>query len=151
MLAESQGEYTPEMADKIDAAELAFDEKVERVALRYRSQLATAGAIGLEEARLAKRRKALEADAEWLRSYLGDALRKRGVLRVDRPLASVRIQDNPPAVQSEVPADKIPRAYVRITPAVRSLDKEAVLAAFRAGKKLPKGISVTRGQSVRIS
>lgn len=149
-LERNGGEYTPEMAESLQRVEIDWSLKIERVALYYKGLLADAFVIQGEENRLNARRLTLEKRAEWLKAYLGRELTARGTTRVARPLVTVRIQDNPWAASATVPLEFLDPDWVRHTEPKLSLDKEAVLAAHKLGKPLPEGISVTRGQSVRV-
>jgi len=150
-LAETDGEFTEAMQQRLDAVELSWSEKVERVALYCRGLAADSIAISTEETRLARRRQAMDKRTEWLRTvYLRHALESQHKTEVRGALATVRIQVNPPAASASVPPEFLDPIWVRRSEPKLSLDKEAVLTAYRANTPLPEGISVTRGTSVRI-
>lgn len=69
-LADSGGEWTPEIAAQIDALELLERAKVDRVVQWLRSRDAYAEACKAEEAALAAKRKTAEREAEGFRTYL---------------------------------------------------------------------------------
>lgn len=152
-LAENGGELTDAMAERILAAEGAFEVKCERVALFIKGlRLDKIAPCKAEEERLAKRRKAYERKADWLQDVvLREALSRQQRRSVERPLASVRIQDNPPAVSATVPLEFLDPEWVRRSEPTLSLDKEALQAARRAGRELPPEIVFTVGSSVRIT
>ena len=150
-LVSNDGEFTEAMQQRLDAAEMAFSEKVERVALYIRSLSADALAIKTEEARLKARREAAEKRATWLKDvYLRHALASQGKTEVAGRLATVRLQQNPPAATATVDLCFLDPRWVRKKDPELSLDKEAILAAYKAGEKLPPELKVERGTSIQI-
>lgn len=149
-LEASGGEYTPEMEARLAAVEIPWKVKVERVGLRYREQMAKAGAAGLEESRLKKRRLSLERDCDWLAAYLRGEMQRQGAERVEGALVTVRLQKNNPAASATTDLELLDPRWVRSKTEL-SLDREAVLVAHRAGEELPDGIIVTRSTSVRVA
>lgn len=149
-LEANDGEFTPEMQAMLDAVEMPWEDKVSRVALYYRGLLASAAAVKSEESRLEGRRRAKEREAESLRAYLGRELAKQQRERVDTSLVTVRLQKNNPAASATTYLELLDPRWVRSRTEL-SLDKEAVLAAWRAQEELPEGITVNRSTSVRIA
>lgn len=157
-LSESEGELTPELEALLNEHNERADEKIERVALYIREQLAQAKAIKEEEERLSARRKAREKAAESLRQYLHRQMESLGKTEVKGLLATVKIQQNPPAVQSTLTSDDLERIFltvgdsdlVRYIPPSYALDKVAVSNAVKNGRALPEGISLVRTAAVRI-
>lgn len=153
------GELSPELAELLDQAEGDFAEKVERVALKVRSLEAEAAAIKVEEARLSQRRKAVENAAASLKQYLHRGLDAAGEKKVKGTLVTVALQANPPAVAGELTREQLEERYmeskgadpfVTLVPESFTLNKKAVLEAFRAERPLPEGVSVVQGVSLRI-
>ena len=146
------GELSPELAALIDQARDAFEGKVERVALKVRELLATAQAVELEEKRLGQRRKALENAAAAIKAYLKIHLERTGETKIQGTLATVALQKNgQPSITVEVPVDSLPPQWtVQPPPPPLVLNRDEVVAAFKAGTPLPEGITVTVGSHVRI-
>ena len=134
---------------RLDALDIAFDEKVENVVLYIRGVEAEAEAFEAEAERLAAKASTLRARAGSLQNYLHNAMISRGKDRVQGLLASAKVMDSPPRI---VVSDGYkPRGeFARVIPAKREVDKRALLAAFKAGKKLPKGVTVEQGTWLKL-
>jgi hypothetical protein len=147
---------TPELEAELDALTLAGSEKIERVALYIREQLATARAIKEEEDRIKARRQAAEKSADSLKRYLERNMERLHVERVDGLLCTVALQSNPPAVVSQLDEPALRNLVmtdpdlVTHVPESFTLNKRAVLDLHRAGGTLPVGVLVTVGSSLRI-
>jgi hypothetical protein len=131
--------------------------KVERVALYIREQLATAAAIEEERDRLASRANQKQKAAEGLKRYLKSQLERLGLTKVEGLLATVAIQKNSaPAIRTVLQPEElfaIPEAQPFIKRAevvTYAMDREAILAAFKAHQPLPAAIAVEVGTHVRI-
>lgn len=149
-LAVNDGEFTPEMQARLDAAEGAFEDKAIRVALYTRDLLADVKRIKSERKRLAARGVASAKYAAWLKRYLAEQLTAQGRSAVRGALGSVSVYDGRPSVSTTADLESIDSRWVRVK-TERSLDKAAILAAKEAGEKLPPEIKVERGKVVRIS
>jgi hypothetical protein len=160
-LAETEGEVTPELQQLLDELEGDTKEKIERVALYIREQLALAGAVKVEEDRLAARRKSLERAADGLKAYLKVQMERIGTPKVTGLLCTVALQNNPPSVRCTIPDealrahffgafDDTVQAFVREIPATYRLDSKAVIEAHKAGRMLPDGLAVEQGTHLRI-
>lgn len=158
-LAESEGEFTPEMEALLADLDGAADEKIERVGLFIREQMADAAAIKTEEDRLTARRKAREKAAESLKAYLHREMDKLGKAKVQGLLCTVAVQKNPPSVMCALGDAELLAAregddpvgqFVREVPASYRIDRDAVLAAYKAGDPIPPAIAVVVGSHVRI-
>lgn len=156
LLAQSEGEVTPDLADLLDQVEGATTEKIERVALYIRELSATADAIDVEKDRLAARAKAKRVAAESLKGYLKAQLERLQQTEVRGLLATVAIQPNgqPSVTTSDEPAILYGRGEA-YRPFVKrqdtyTLDRAAVLAAWKNHEPMPAGITVERGSHLRI-
>lgn len=157
-LAESEGEVTPELQQLLDELEGKANEKIERVGLYVREQLALASAIDEEAKRLAARSAARKKAAEGLKAYLKANMERLGTKKVEGLLATVAIQNNPPAVTCPLTEDQLKDAFLGSSPVgqfVREtvsyrVDRDAVMMAHKAGDTLPADIAVTVGSHVRI-
>lgn len=156
LLAETEGELTPEVEALLTEAGANFDAKAERVALRVNERLALAAAVGAEADRLTKRQAALEREAKALKQYLLRELSAAGRAAVEGTLATIRVQSSSPAVRAALTEAELRElaasrpALVRVVPETVALDSRAVLAAAKAGEPLPAGVTVERGTYVRI-
>lgn len=156
-LAETEGEVTPELEALLDGLAGEVKEKVERVALYVREQLATAAAIDEEAKRLAARVAAKKRAAEGLKGYLKSQMERLGLGKVEGLLCTVAIQKNSaPAVRTILEAHEL-YAIAEAQPFVKraeivtyTLDRDAVLAAWKGSQPLPAAIAVDLGSHVRI-
>jgi hypothetical protein len=148
----SGGELPPELAALIDQATAQLEGKVEKVALKVRELLATAGAIALEAKRLSQRAKACENGAEALKAYLKAQLERAGQTKVEGKLATVAIQKNgQPSITVTKPIEDLPKAWRYQPPAPAPiLNRDAVLTALKLGEEIPEGIEVVTGTHLRI-
>lgn len=97
----------PELQLLLEEAELAFAQKVERVALIALEYRRTAEAIGAEVDRLTALKKAAESAEKGLKHYLHLQLTRANTKRVDGTKAKVRVQANPPAVRHALTPEQI--------------------------------------------
>lgn len=161
-LSETEGEVTPELQQLLD--DLAGDakEKIERVALYVREQLATAAAVDEEAKRLAARSASLKRAADGLKGYLKLQMERLDMPKVQGLLCTVALQNNPPAVKSTITDEELKRhffggytgsalqQFVVEVPASYKLNSRAVLDAHKAGQALPDGLTIEQGQHLRI-
>lgn len=148
------GEMPPELEALLNAAELDFKEKVERVALFVRELAATAKAIGEEEKRIASRRKAKEAAAERLEEYLRRNMEAVGQTRIEGLLCTVAVQANPPSVLCANPEalydDWAGLLVKRVETVTYQIERAEVLRRAKEGLELPDGLAVVHGSHLRI-
>lgn len=157
-LDESEGELTPEIEELLNHLDGKVDEKVERVGLYIRERLAHARAVKDERDRLDALAKRDERAAESLKGYLKHCMEQLGKTKVPGLLATVSIQKNSqPAVTTgglaanELYAVPEAQRFVRREETViYTLDREAILAAWRRDEPLPMPIVVDLGSHIRI-
>jgi hypothetical protein len=137
-----------DMEAKLEALEEEFERKAEWIALLAREAKAEAEAVGLEERRLAARRKAAENREGRLKAYLLLCMENAHKDRVEGPRAKIRLQNNPPAIRWALDADAIPEEYRRVTVAP---DLAKARDQYKDGQSLPEGFTVEIGKHVRIS
>ena len=161
----AQGELPQFLYELIEQAEGDFKTKAARVA-RYILRLdATAKLIDEEIERLTQRLRVQKNAAARLRDYLFRQMREAGINDASDPFVTVKFQKSPPKVtdaglldgddlqemyeRAVIEGDEM-RQFVRLTPAVYTLDKRAVLSAFKDGDPLPAGIGVVQEDTLRI-
>jgi hypothetical protein len=155
-LAETEGEVTPELQQLLDELAGKTEEKIERVALYVREQLAIAAAIDEEAKRLSARSASRKRAADGLKSYLKAQLERLGVKKIDGLLCTVAVQNNPPSVKhllegNELYAlDEARPFIVRAEVVQYTVNRELVLATWKAGQPLPPAIAVDVGTHLRI-
>lgn len=159
-LDETEGELTPELAELLDQIDGQADEKIERVALYIRERLAQAKAVREERDRLDATVKREERAAESLKTYLKLQMESLGKTKVNGLLATIAIQRNSqPSVTHALTDADLAHAYethapvaqfIREIPVSYRIDRDAVLAAQKAGDAIPSEIVIELGNHLRI-
>ena len=145
---EAEGELTPEMEERLEAIEGAWEEKVERVALKVRELEALAKAAKEEADRLGAIQKAYQRGADGLKSYLHVQLHKREVPKVETARARVRVQKNGrPSILWTRELDELPETFRKVEV---KCDTQAAYREWKEGGELPEGFEVREGTHVRI-
>ena len=140
------GELSADYAADLEASELAVAAKLEAVEAFRRGLRAEAEAFKAEEARLAKRRKALEGRDEALGKYISSCLTLAGLDHLKAGTFDFRMQNNSPALVMDDGAN-IPAEYC--IPQPDKIDNAAIKAALRAGEEIP-GFRLESGRSLRV-
>lgn len=135
--AANDGASPEEVKVALESIEMDFKDKAQNVAYMLRNLTSNIESIKSEEARLAERRKAAEAQASKLKEYLIENMRAANIDSVDdgKLRASV-VKPKPMLVVTE--EDSIPVEYLSIKTST-SVDKKALLAAL---KELPEGETI---------
>lgn len=98
---------------------------------------AAAEQIKAAEKSMYDRRKAYEARAERIRSYVLDALLFAGMKKVECPLFVAAVRENPPSVSIQ-DAEKVPEAYLADPPLPKPQpDKKLIAMAIKDGHDVP--------------
>lgn len=129
--------------DDLDKLEMERSEKIENIALWIKDLNAEAAAIKAEEQNLSRRRKTAENKAEWLRSYIQDALGGEK-LKTARVAVSYRTTEAVEIIDQE----EIPEAFLTIKTEVKP-DKKAIKDAIKNGGTVP-GTELVKRTSVQI-
>jgi len=147
-IAEAGGELTPELEERLDALEGAFDAKVERIALLVQREAGIANMAKDEADRLSAIRKSHQSTADGLKGYLLNQMLRSDRLKVETPKARVRVQRNGmPSIQWTKDPEELPEAYKRVTVAP---DLALVREELKAGAGVPEGFTVEYGHHLRI-
>ena len=85
--------------DTLEGFDLELREKATNVAAFARNLEATAKAIKEAEQTMAKRRRALENRAKWIKTYLKTNMEATGITKIESPWFVLAIRKNPPAVE----------------------------------------------------
>jgi hypothetical protein len=137
------------IADTLEGLAGDIEVKATNTAQMVRNIETLAEQIKAAEKAMAERRKALEARADWLRSYLLANLIAAGISKVESPWFSLTVRQNPPSVALD-DVSLIPTDYWRaVLPPPPAIDKVAIKAAIEAGHDVP-GARVVRGQRLDI-
>ena len=99
-----------------------------------------------EEERLASRRKSLESKSSGLKDYIFDQLLSAGLEKLNLPLFTTWIQDNPPKV-NVLDEKQIPEEFKIEQPP--KIDKRSILERLKNEEVVP-GAEITRTKGLRI-
>lgn len=147
------------LAAQWEANEEALDAKVKRWGYRLRDK---EDDIAILQAHVAQAKKRLaEATArttaavneyERDKAFVQRKLEEAGLTEVKDRLIKVAIEPNNPHVEiaDEVDLESLPVEFLRVAPATTAVDKNAILAAHRAGKKLPEGVTVKQDKRLVV-
>lgn len=160
VVAEAEGELTPQWETAFDQIDGDWNEKAERCALWIKERLAMAEMVKAEVDRLSARCKALVRDAEGLTTYLQQNMEAIGKEKVNGLLVTLALQKNPPKVEALTAMDEselrniatfCPQ-YVRHTESW-ALDKKQILEDSKTGtlpEDIAKRVQITQTRSLRI-
>lgn len=149
-LQENGGELTPDLEAALNAVDENFDCKAESCALYYRNLLALASGAQAEIDRLKALQKTSTTAAESLRAYIAAQMASIGKTKIHRPLAKLQfVRNSVPTISCDHP-ETLPKEYQHISVSY-SVDRDAVLKAWREQKALPEGIKVETKSHLRIS
>lgn len=178
LLAEAEGEMTPEIEELLNEAVGNFDEKAERVALAVREYQTTAAAEKAQADAIAQlavaphiaRAKSAERSADSLKAYLLRELTKaggeQGPRKIEGKRVKIRVQKNSQpsvrvvGVELANVGDFFRRLFESAGEGIRGLvtqrveyllDSKRAVELHKAGIDLPTEIVIETGSHVRIS
>lgn len=134
------------IADTLEGLEGQLQEKAVNVAAFLRHLEATAEAIKDAEARMAKRRRAIEHRAAGLRDYLKLNMEATGIRRIESPWFDLAIHTNPPAVEID-DEEAVPAEFKHEVITIR-IDRSALKAALK--ERAVPGARLTAGTRLAI-
>ena len=132
--------------DTLDGIEGQLQDKAVSVAKFMQNLDATAKAIREAEQQMAKRRKAIENRAQWLRDYLKLNMEAAGITKIESPWFRLAIQKNPDAV--EITDEALVPDIFKTEVVTVKIDKPAIKQALRDGAVIP---GATLSQSTRLA
>lgn len=136
-------------ADTLESLSGDLEVKATNVAMFVRNLEASADSIKQAEKQMADRRKALEAKADRIRSYLLENMLRTGISKIDTPYFSLSVRKNPPAVEV-INLDAIPDEYLDIPPLPQPvLNKNRLKDDLKNGV-IVEGARLTAGHSLQI-
>jgi hypothetical protein len=133
--------------DTLEALSGELEDKAVNVAKFLRNMETMAEAIKNAEAAMAKRRKALERRAEWLKYYLKDNMERTGITEIECPYFKLSVQNNPPAVHI-LDEDAVPVEFKEQVVSWK-IDKTAIRKAVQSGQSVA-GVSLANGTRLVI-
>lgn len=141
-------DMAPEVVrDTLESISGELEAKACNIAMMARNLEATAVAIKEAEASLSKRRKAIEAKADWLRGYILAAMDATGVQKISSPYFVISARDNPASVDV-FDASMVPSQFMR-EPKPPEPDKTKIAEAIKQGQDVP-GCKMARGRRLDI-
>jgi phage host-nuclease inhibitor protein Gam len=120
--------------------------KAEGVVYVLRNIDAEAEAYASEIKRLTDRKRAADANAERIRSYVRSTMEGSGITKIKAGTFSVTLGEGPERVEVD-DESQIEAAFLRTKVEV---SKSAILAHFKATGEIPCGVSITRGTRLVI-
>jgi hypothetical protein len=133
--------------DTLESLSGDFEVKAQNVAMFIRNLETTAEAIKQAESDMAKRRKAIENRAMWLKSYLKGNMELTGISKIECPYFKLSLAKNPASVEL-IDESIIPEEFKR-TETVITIDKTAIKTALSSGQCVP-GAKLTNGTRLVI-
>jgi hypothetical protein len=151
VLSENGGEYTPEIAALVDAAEGEWEDKVLRTGFYVDKRIpAELSAIKAETKRLQARSRALTKRREWFKeTYLPEALARQGRSEVRSALLTLRVSPGRARVVVETLPEFLDPDFVRIKREVVP-DKKALLAVLESGRTV-EGVRLEKKPTAKVS
>lgn len=132
--------------DTLEGIEGQLQDKAVNVAKFMQNLDATAKAIREAEQQMAKRRKAIENRAQWLRDYLKLNMEAAGITKIESPWFRLAIQKNPDAV--EITDEALVPDIFKTEVVTVKIDKPAIKEALRDGAEIP---GATLSQTTRLA
>lgn len=148
--AENEGIVEESLEELWEQNDLAILDKIEAWGHHLYERAMDLTTLDAEIRRLQERRRVRQGEYDRRREFLRVQMDGLGIPKVDRPLLTVLVKDNPPSVRCDVPADALPAEFQRIVPAKVEADKKALLAVHKQGRALPDGVVVERSRSLQI-
>ena len=124
--------------DTLEGIEGQLQEKAVNVAKFMQNLDAAAKAIKEAEQQMAKRRKAIENRARWIKDYLKQNMEAAGITKIESPWFSLSIQKNPPSVEV-LDESALPEDYKTEVVTV-TIDKAAIKEALKEGEDVPGAV-----------
>lgn len=149
-IMDNGGDLTPELEARLDAIEGLWEQKVERVALFCRAQVALGLAADVECARLERIKRSHERTAENLKAYLKREMERLGRPKVETARIRARVQSNGGRVPIRWLHDPgaLPAELQKV---VVTIDTDAVHRLYEETGELPEGFVVEpRGTHLRL-
>jgi hypothetical protein len=126
-----------------------LETKAQNVAAFIRNLETTAEAIKQAEADMAKRRKAIEARTERLKTYTLEAMTANGIERIVSPYFALTVAKNPPSVDI-YDIKQVPEQFMRQPePPPPSPDKKTIMAKLKEGEEIA-GCRLNQGVRLQI-
>lgn len=133
--------------DTLEGIEGQLQDKAVNVAKFMQNLDATAKAIKEAEQQMARRRRAIENRARWIKDYLKQNMEASGITKIESPWFRLAVQKNPEAVEIFDEAS-LPDDFKSEVVTVK-IDKAAIKQVLRDGVHVP-GAMLTQGTRLAI-
>lgn len=133
--------------DTLEGIEGQLQDKAVNVAKFLQNLDATAKSIKEAEQQMARRRKAMENRARWIKDYLKSNMEAAGITKIESPWFNLGIQKNPESVAIS-DETVIPEDYKTEVITVK-IDKTAIKQALKDGAEIP-GATLRQGTRLAI-
>jgi hypothetical protein len=155
-LAETEGEITPEIQERLDLIQDSLETKAERIGTMVQRLTRQGEAAKAEADRLLRLSCQRKDTVDSLKGYLLRTFRALGVNKLDTNLFRFRVQANSqPAVSWRLDPEAIPAEFRKeVPPPAPTFDRSLVLARWKENPEspdLPEGFSVEVGSHIRIA
>jgi hypothetical protein len=145
----TDGEVTPDLEAELGALDETLQTKTEGICKMVQALNREAESANLEVARLSALAEIRLNAAARLKDYLKLTLELMNMTKVETDLFKVRIQKNSrPGIAYIGDLRELPFEYQRVKV---ELNGTALYEAWKGGKELPAGVTVTEGSHIRIS
>ena len=154
LAAIEEGEIPEEaIADTLEAVQGMLEEKADNLACYIKNLLAEVKAIKDEEEKLAERRKAKEKRADQLKAFLGNALQRAGMTKLETARNKLSFRSSAGVVISDEEtfiawAEEKAPDLVKVTVA-KKVALSAVQAAIKSGVEI-EGAVIEQRQNLQI-
>jgi hypothetical protein len=143
--SEHEGEIPNDLAMRLEAVELARDEKIENTVRYYKNENAMAVMLVGEIDALKKRLSTHENNAEWSKQYLASIVKPKEKIE----FATGKIGWRESVSANIVDFAKIPDKFQRVIPERREPDKIAIKDALKAGEVVD-GAELVVKQNIQV-
>lgn len=134
------------LEDTLEALDSSFDDKVENCMKAYRNLIGQRDMCKTEATRLTQRAAAFEKQAETLKLYVENEMKRSGKDKIKLALFTVWLQENNPSV-AVTQEDMIPDQFWKQT--APALDKQLIKEKLEQGFPVP-GAELKRTISLRM-
>ncbi len=124
----------------LEGIEGQLQDKAVNVAKFMQNLGATAKAIKDAEQQMAKRRKAIENRAQWIKDYLKNNMQAAGITKIESPWFLLAIQKNPEAVEI-TNEDLLPDDF-KTEVITMKIDKAAIKQVIKDGVSVPGAVLI---------
>lgn len=148
--AESGGVLEESLEELWEQNDAAIQDKIEAWGHHLRERSADLDVLDAEIKRLQERKRVRQGEYDRRREFLRIQMEALGIPKLDRPLITVLVRDNPPSVKCSISPENLPPEFRRVVPEKVEADKKALLAAHKKGEALPEGVYVEQTRSLQV-